>query len=395
MSENTLVINCGSSSVKFAVFDTISGDCLIKGVAEPLTGGNPTLRWSNDEGKYSVALPFGADLTVALNTISEKILSDITIHSIGHRVVHGAEKFKGSALVDDAMIEQVEACNHLAPLHNPANLLGIRIAKQVFGDIPHVGVFDTAFHQSIPKEAYLYPIPYEYYTDLGVRRYGFHGTSHLYVYRQAALKLAKPVEETAIISVHLGNGCSATAAQGGESRDTTMGLTPLEGLVMGTRCGDIDPSIHGFLCREKGLTIDEVDSILNKKSGLLGISGVSNDMRDILEAIDQGNEQAKLALDIFIFRIAKSIAALRVSIDSCDAIVFTGGIGEHNPLIRQRVLDRLSYLGVEVDSTANEENGLDTEGLISKPGCTVAAYVIPTNEELMIAQETAETIARN
>jgi acetate kinase len=394
MSDNTLVINCGSSSLKFAVFDTSAGKCLIKGLAEPLRSERPTLSWSTDKEKQSIDLPAGADLTFALETISGKLLSNIEIKAIGHRVVHGAEKFKSSALIDEAMIAQVEACNHLAPLHNPANLLGIRIAKKVFKDVPHVGVFDTAFHQSIPKEAYIYPIPYEYYTELGVRRYGFHGTSHHYIYRQAAARLGKSVNDTAIISVHLGNGCSATAAQGGESRDTTMGLTPLEGLVMGTRCGDIDPSIHGFLCREKGLKIEEVDEILNKKSGLLGISGVSNDMREILKSVDEGNERSKLALDIFIFRLAKSIAALRVSLDSCDAIIFTGGIGEHNALIRKRVLDRLSYLGVKVDDTANEANGQNTNGLISLSGGTVA-YVIPTNEELMIAQETTETIARS
>ena len=395
MSDNTLVINCGSSSLKFAVFDTSAGKCLIKGVAEPLTGSNPTLSWSTEQDKQSIDLPAGADLTIALETISEKLLKDIPIRAIGHRVVHGAEKFKSSALIDDAMIAQVEACNHLAPLHNPANLLGIRIAKKVFEGVPHVGVFDTAFHQSIPEEAYIYPIPYEYYTELGVRRYGFHGTSHHYIFRQAAERLGKSEKDTAIISVHLGNGCSATAAQGGESRDTTMGLTPLEGLVMGTRCGDIDPSLHGFLCREKGLKIEEVDQILNKKSGLLGISGVSNDMREILRSIEEGNPRSKLALDIFIFRLAKSIAALRVSIDHCDAIVFTGGIGEHNAMIRKRVIERLSYLGASIEDASNDINGKETNGLISPAGSAPAVYVIPTNEELMIAQETTETIARS
>lgn len=395
MSDNTLVINCGSSSLKFAVFDTIAGKCLIKGLAEPLCSKKPTLSWSTDQEKHKIDLPTGADLSLALETISEKLLANIEIEAIGHRVVHGAEKFKSSALIDDAMIAQVEACNHLAPLHNPANLLGIRIAKKIFKGVPHVGVFDTAFHQSIPEEAYIYPIPYKYYIELGVRRYGFHGTSHHYVYRQAARILGKSLKDTAVITVHLGNGCSATAAQGGESRDTTMGLTPLEGLVMGTRCGDIDPSLPGFLCREAGLKIEEVDEILNKKSGLLGISGISNDMREILDSVKKGDPRAKLAVKIFVFRLAKSIAALRVSLDDCDAIVFTGGIGENSAPIRKRVLDRLSHLGVKVDDEANDDNGRKTNGLISLPGGDTAAYVIPTNEELMIAQETAETIAHN
>ena len=392
MSENTLVINCGSSSLKFAVYDTLKNVCLVKGVAEPLGSQTPTLKWTIDDKTTQISLLEGADLEFALHEISDKLLADIPVNSIGHRVVHGAEKFKASAVIDDEMIAQVEACNHLAPLHNPANLTGIRIAQKVFGDIPHVGVFDTAFHQSISQEAYLYPLPYEFYEELGVRRYGFHGTSHRYVYLQAAERLGKSVEQTAILSAHLGNGSSATAAENGMSRDTTMGLTPLEGLVMGTRCGDIDPSIHGFLCKEKGYTIEEVDNILNKKSGLLGISGVSNDMRELTAAAEAGNERAQLALDILVFRLAKSLSGLRASLSYCDAIVFTGGIGEHNPWLREAVLRKLSYLGVEVDVEANNEHGKQTDGRISKVGSKLAAYVIPTNEELMIAKETADTL---
>lgn len=395
MSENTLVINCGSSSLKFAVFDTTKNACLLKGVAEPLGSQAPTLKWTAGEETQTVNLPSGSDLEFALHEISKKILADIRIRSVGHRVVHGAEKFKASAVIDDEMIAQVEACNHLAPLHNPANLTGIRIAKKVFGDIPHVGVFDTAFHQSISREAYLYPLPYEFYEELGVRRYGFHGTSHRYVYLQAAERLGKPIEETAILSAHLGNGSSATAAEGGVSRDTTMGLTPLEGLVMGTRCGDIDPSIHGFLCREKGFTIEEVDNLLNKKSGLLGISGLSNDMRELTAAAQAGNDRAQLALDVLVFRLAKSLSGLRASLNHCDAIVFTGGIGEHNPWLREAVLKKLSFLGIEVDTEANDHHGEATNGRISTADSQVAAYVIPTNEELMIAKETAETLRQS
>lgn len=392
MSENTLVINCGSSSLKFAVFDTINNECLLKGVAEPLGGNTPTLKWTIGGETHKEELPAKSDLEFALNTISKKLLADIRIQSIGHRVVHGAEKFKASAVIDDAMIQQVEACNHLAPLHNPANLTGIRIAKRVFGAIPHVGVFDTAFHQSIPKEAFIYPLPYEFYEELGVRRYGFHGTSHNYINRQAAARLGKPLEDTAILSVHLGNGSSATAIEGGKSMDTTMGLTPLEGLVMGTRCGDIDPSIHGFLCKEKGLTIEQVDTLLNQKSGLLGISGISNDMRDLVEAAENNNERAQLALDILTYRLAKALGGLRTSMSRCDAIVFTGGIGEHNPWLRESVLKRLSFLGIEVDADANDNHGEKTNGRISTDTSQVLAFVIPTNEELMIAKETAETL---
>ena len=392
MSENTLVINCGSSSLKFAVFDTASHDCLLKGVAEPLGGAKPRLKWTRDGKTVEDFLHTGATLEDALHAIAERLLAGIEIQSIGHRVVHGAEKFKASAVIDEAMMEQVEACNHLAPLHNPANLTGIRMARKVFGDIPHVGVFDTAFHQSIPKEAYLYALPYEFYAELGVRRYGFHGTSHHYVYREAARRLGKPIEETAILSAHLGNGSSATAAQAGKSMDTTMGLTPLEGLVMGTRCGDIDPSIHGFLCREKGYSIEAVDAILNQKSGLLGLSGLSNDMRELVDAAKKGHERSQIALDVLVFRLAKSLAALRTSLDHCDAIVFTGGIGEHNPWLREAVVRRLGFLGAQVDPVANATHGSESDGRISPLDGPVAVYVIPTNEELMIAMETSETL---
>ncbi|MEQ9823794.1 MAG: acetate kinase [Puniceicoccaceae bacterium] len=392
MSENTLVINCGSSSLKFAVFDTARHDCLLKGVAEPLGGAKPRLKWTQDGRTVEDFLHAGATLEDALHAIAERLLAGIEIQSIGHRVVHGAEKFKASAVIDEAMMEQVEACNHLAPLHNPANLTGIRMARKVFGDIPHVGVFDTAFHQSIPREAYLYALPYEFYEELGVRRYGFHGTSHHYVYREAARRLGKPLQSTSILSAHLGNGSSATAAQAGKSMDTTMGLTPLEGLVMGTRCGDIDPSIHGFLCREKGYSIEEVDAILNKKSGLLGLSGLSNDMRELVDAAEKGHERSQIALDVLVFRLAKSLAALRTSLDHCDAIVFTGGIGEHNPWLREAVVRRLGFLGVQVDPVANATHGGESDGRISPPDSPVAVYVIPTNEELMIAMETAETL---
>ncbi|MCG8524794.1 MAG: acetate kinase [Opitutales bacterium] len=392
MGRNTLVINCGSSSLKFAVYNE-EESCFVKGVVERLGAEDPVLKWEKEGEKQTCELTSGADHEIALRKVSEIALSGEQIHAVGHRVVHGAERFKSTAVITDEMLQQVEACNHLAPLHNPANLIGIRVAKQVFGDLPQVGVFDTAFHQTLAKEVFLYPIPYELYEELGVRRYGFHGTSHHYIYQELANKLSKPLEQTSMICAHLGNGCSAAAAEQGESRDTTMGLTPLEGLVMGTRCGDIDPSLHGFLCREKGWTIEEVEVVLNKKSGLQGISGVSNDMRELVQASNEGNDRAKLALDIFTFRLAKSISALRVSITNCDAIVFTGGIGEHNPWLRKKVIDRLGYLGCKIDGAANDSNGKNTNGRISDDHSTVSVWVIPTDEELMIARQTMQTIS--
>jgi acetate kinase len=392
MFEKSLVINCGSSSLKFAVYDLSNQMCLVKGVAEPLVGGSPKLRWKVDGKAHEIQLTEGADLKLALETVATKVLQDIHISCIGHRVVHGAEKFQKPCVITEAMLEQVEACNHLAPLHNPANLTGIRVAQEVFGAIPHVGVFDTAFHQSIPKEAFLYPIPYEYYEKLGVRRYGFHGTSHHYVFNKAAELLGKSPAETSILSAHLGNGCSATAIGNGASLDTSMGMTPLEGLVMGTRSGDVDPGLHGFLCKTLGLSIEEVDTILNKKSGLLGISGVSNDMRELFSAIEAGNERCRLALNIFIYRLAKSLAGLRVALDNCDALVFTGGIGENNASIRAQVIGKLAYMGIDLDAGANAKNGADTSGLISTKASAVKAFVIPTDEEYMIAKQTQETL---
>lgn len=389
---NSLVINCGSSSLKFAVFDIEKRSCILKGLAEPLLGGSPKLSWETDDGKDSLVLEEGANHSSALKVIADKLLSDIPLGAIGHRVVHGAEMFKASTLLTDEVLKQVKACNHLAPLHNPANLIGIEVAKEIFPTLPQVGVFDTAFHQTIAEEAYLYPLPYEFYEELGVRRYGFHGTSHHYVFQQAAKILGKSEADTGIISAHLGNGCSATAAEGGKSLDTTMGLTPLEGLVMGTRCGDIDPSIHGFLHKEKNLSMAEIDNILNKKSGLLGISGISNDMRTLAEAAESGNARAQLAIDIFVFRLAKSIAGLRVSLNQCDAIVFTGGIGENGAPIRKATLERLSCFGCKIDDAANKINGKETNGLITTADSGLQAYVIPTNEELMIAQETARVL---
>jgi len=396
---NVLVINCGSSSLKFSLINESDKNTLLQGLAEKLESEESTghFKLAGNPEKRALGLAPGSGHTEAMRAIAELLklpeLADIKVDAIGHRTVHGAEKFKTATIITDEMIKVVEDCSHLAPLHNPVNLIGIRIAQEIFSDIPHVAVFDTAFYSDISKVAYLYPIPYEYYTDLGVRRYGFHGTSHNYVYQQAAKLLGKPLEETAIISAHLGNGCSATASEKGHSVDTTMGLTPLEGLVMGTRSGDIDPSIPAFLAREKGYTIEEIDTILSKKSGLLGISGLSNDMRTLKEAAAKGNQRAQLAIDIFDYRLAKSISALRATLQNMDALVFTGGIGENNANTREATVNRLTHLGVSIDPELNANNGKDTQGRISPTDSPVTVLVIPTDEELMIAEETASALS--
>jgi len=396
---NVLVINCGSSSLKFSLINESDKNTVLQGMAEKLESDAPAgyIKLAGQSKKRALELAPGAGHAEVMRAIAAALasdeLADLKIDAIGHRAVHGAEKFKTATRINEEMIQVLEDCSHLAPLHNPVNLVGIRIAREVFADVPHVAVFDTAFYANIAKQAYLYPIPYEYYTDLGVRRYGFHGTSHKYVYQQAAKLLGKPLEETAIISAHLGNGCSATSSEGGQSVDTTMGLTPLEGLVMGTRSGDVDPSIPAFLAREKGLSIEEIDTIFSKKSGLLGISGISNDMRTLKQAAEEGNERAQLAIDIFDYRLAKSISALRATLSSMDALVFTGGIGENNASTRECTVKRLAHLGISIDPELNVNHGRDTGGRISPEDSPVAVLVIPTDEELMIAEETATVLS--
>lgn len=397
---NILVINCGSSSLKFSVVDTRSGQDLARGLFDKLGSDAPSYRMESRllaEPKTG-SLPAGAEHEAALVTLAAFLASEelqLEIEAVGHRVVHGGERFTSACLMDEAAVNAVKSCSSLAPLHNPANLLGIESSKQHFPDLPQVGVFDTAFHQTLEPEAYLYAIPIELYEKHGIRRYGFHGSSHKYVASEAARILDKPLDQTSIITAHLGNGCSAAAIEDGACVDTTMGLTPLEGLVMGTRSGDLDPGILFHLHRSLGLSIEEIDTILNKKSGLLGLSGFSNDMRSLRQASAEGDPAARRAVALFTRRLAKSIAALRATLTKCDALVFTGGIGENDAQTRAETLSRLQHLGIEIDPEANAQAGRVQNGVISRENSPVKAIVIPTNEELMIARETEHLVGGN
>ncbi len=389
-----LVLNCGSSSAKFAVIETSDGHELISGLAQRIGSPQASLGWKWDGKKQELALP-GADHKTSLEAIV-KVLRDLglaaTIRGIGHRVVHGGEHFTASAVVDAKVIAGIRDCIPLGPLHNPANLTGIELGAALFPELAQVAVFDTAFHQTMPSRAYLYAVPWAWYQDHHARRYGFHGTSHRYVSRQAAELLGRPYEACATIVAHLGNGCSATAVKDGKSLDTTMGLTPLEGLVMGTRSGDVDPALIGYIAPRLGITPDKVIDALNKQSGLHGISGVSNDMRTLLEAAAGGNDRAKLAVEVFVYRLAKAIAGLAVPLGRIDALVFTGGIGENSAQVRAMVLEQLAVLGFRTDEARNKDHGRSAKGRITADGATTA-LVVATNEELMIALDTATLVA--
>ncbi len=394
---NILVINCGSSSLKFSVIDTRTGQDLARGLFDKLGSESPSYKLQSSlvsKDKLG-SLPSGAEHEASLDTLAAFLSSDelqLEIDAVGHRVVHGGEHFTGACLLTDEALDAVKTCSSLAPLHNPANLLGIESSKHHFPLLPQVGVFDTAFHQTLPPEAYLYAIPIELYKKHRIRRYGFHGSSHKYVTSEAARILGKPLAETSIITAHLGNGCSAAAIDNGACVDTTMGLTPLEGLVMGTRSGDVDPGIVFHLHRSLGLSIEEIDTILNKQSGLLGLSEFSNDMRSLRQASADGNKAAQRAVSIFTRRLAKSVAGLRATLSQCDALVFTGGIGENDAQTRAETLARLEHLGIQIDPEANATAGIGQNGIISKENSPVKAIVIPTNEELMIARETEQIV---
>jgi len=388
--EDVLVINCGSSSLKFAVIEARSGHVGHHGLAERL--GTADADWAID-GAPSEKLPAGADHGAALDRILERVSSG-RVAAVGHRVVHGGERFSESVLLDDAQVAEIEACSPLAPLHNPANLLGIREARARFPQVPHVAVFDTAFHHGMPPKAFQYALPYELYERYGIRRYGFHGTSHRFVAEEAATRLGRPLAEGSLITAHLGNGCSAGAIRGGKSIDTTMGLTPLEGLVMGTRSGDVDPNLHEFLATQSGLDLSQITELLNKKSGLLGLSGESNDMRALLESRERGSTRAALAIDVFCHRLAKAVLGLCAGLERLDGLVFTGGIGEHAAAIRAQTVSELRILDVQLDDALNADHGRSANGRITRDGSGVLALVIPTNEELVIAREAARFLAR-
>lgn len=389
-----LVLNCGSSSVKFAVFDTATSEATANGLVENI-GDVARIKAKGSQGKVDKAIA-GKDHSAALAAVQEFLSEqgeDKGIAAVGHRVVHGGERFSGSVLITPEVLDAVRACVPLAPLHNPANLLGIEVATRQFPNLPQIGVFDTAFHQTLPKHAFMYALPYDLYQNQGVRRYGFHGTSHRFVTAQTAKVLGRPVSELNMVTAHLGNGCSATAVRGGLSVDTTMGLTPLEGLVMGTRSGTIDPGIPMFLHESLGYDFDRVNKLLNKESGLLGLSGLSNDMRTLAEAAAGGHEGAKLAIDVFCYRLAKEIAALAVALPRLDALVFTGGIGENSAPVRARTLAHLGVLGFTIDAQRNQVHGNGYGGKITVDQGALA-LVVATNEELLIALD-AEALVNN
>jgi acetate kinase len=389
---HVLVINCGSSSIKLALLEPTSGDCPWQALAERL-GKDAQLVVAADGAKRKLELPANAQHEQALDAALAD-LPPLPLAAVGHRVVHGGESFSQSVLLDEAAIEKIGECSDLASLHNPANLLGIRMAMQRRPDLGQVAVFDTAFHHTLPPRAYLYAIPYPLYEKHKVRRYGFHGTSHSYVSQRAAELIGRPIETLNMVTAHLGNGASAAAIQGGRSVDTSMGLTPLEGLVMGTRSGDVDPSLHQFLVDHAGMNLTQVTDLLNKQSGLLGLSGESNDMRNLLEKEQSGNTRAALAVEVFCYRLAKGLLALCAALPSLDALVFTGGIGENAAAIRGRSVESLRVLGVALDPRLNDEHGRHSRGTISSKASRVQVLVVPTQEELVIARE-AIRLVRN
>lgn len=385
-----LVFNCGSSSIKFAIINPKTGEQAITGLVENIHAQDTCMHLTHGKEKTHTPLP-GARYKEAMHEVIKQLEQrHELIHcllGVGHRVVHGGESFTTSTLIDTAVINEIKACSDLAPLHNPANASGIDIARELFPHLPHVAVFDTAFHQSLPEHAYLYALPLALYEKHKVRRYGFHGTSHKFVTQTSADMLGKSLDSLKLISAHLGNGCSVAAVLQGKSVDTSMGFTPLEGLVMGTRSGDLDPALIDYLIQHANMTSAEVTHLLNKESGLLGISGISMDMRTITQAANKGEKRAMLAIDIACYRLAKYIASYFIPLGGCDALIFTGGIGEHAKNIREKTLHWLAPLGFKVDNLANENDGKETLGIITTPTSKIA-MVTPTNEEWLIAQDT-------
>ncbi|SFR38322.1 acetate kinase [Marinobacter gudaonensis] len=387
MEDTVLVVNCGSSSLKLALFDNRLQK-QASALAERLGQDDAFARLGHED--TPLTLPPGASHSQALESLVEVfrergLMSSAPV-AVGHRVVHGGETFREAALIDDSVINAIENCAALAPLHNPVNLSGIRATLSQFPDVPQTAVFDTAFHQTLPKRAYLYAVPEAWYQDWGVRRYGFHGTSHAYIVLEAARLLDKTPATTSIISAHLGNGCSVTAIRDGISVDTSMGLTPLEGLVMGTRSGDVDPGLFDFLA-SKGMAADEVHRSLNQRGGLLGLSGQTNDMRTLCELADHGHEPSRNAIDVFCFRLARYIGAMMASVKELDGLVFTGGIGENSARIRQQTIDNLEIFGYKLSTDLNNHHGEYSDGRIESAESRYPVLVIPTNEELMIARE--------
>ncbi len=393
-----LVINCGSSSLKFQLIDSDTEEVLAKGLCERIGIDGSQITYQPAGGEKEITAADMPTHNEAIKLVIDSLTNPDTgvissldeIDAIGHRVVHGGENFTSSALIDDDVIAAIEECNDLAPLHNPANLIGIHACMDAMPGTPNVAVFDTAFHQTMPEEAYLYGLPYEYYEKYKVRKYGFHGTSHAFVSEKAAEVAGIPYDDSKIIVCHLGNGASISAVKNGKSVDTSMGLTPLEGLIMGTRSGDLDPAVVEYIANKEGLDVSGVINILNKESGVLGISGVSSDFRDIEEAAENGNERAQKALDAFNYRVVKYIGSYVAAMDGVDIIAFTAGLGENDGKVRKAICDHFHYLGIEIDDEANSIRGEDV--IISTPDSKVKVMVIPTNEELKIARETVALV---
>ena len=392
-----LVINCGSSSLKYQLIDSETESVLAKGLCERIgiDGALTHQPAGKDKIKSTPAMPdHKTAIGIVIDQLTDKengvVESLDEIGAVGHRIVHGGEKFTKSCLITDEVIKEVEECSVFAPLHNPAGLIGVRACQELMPGLPMVAVFDTAFHQTMPEKAYMYGLPYEYYEKYKVRRYGFHGTSHSFVSKETIKFANLNPENCKVIVCHLGNGASISASIGGKCVDTSMGLTPLEGLIMGTRSGDVDPAVVQYICNKENKTVDEVLNILNKKSGVLGISGVSSDFRDVTKAENEGNERAKAANEAFIYRVIKYIGAYVAAMNGVDAIAFTAGVGENDVNAREKILSGLTYLGIEVDHEANKRRGENT--MISTPASKVKVAVIPTNEELAIARETVALV---
>ena len=394
-----LVINCGSSSLKYQVIDSETEHVLAKGLCERI-GIDGVLTYQpagKEKIKYEAAMPAhrqAVELVLKQLTDPETgvIKSVDEIQAVGHRMVHGGEKFACSTLLTDEVLKTVESCNDLAPLHNPPTLVGVAACRELMPTTPMVGVFDTAFHQTMPAEAYIYGLPYEYYEKYGLRRYGFHGTSHKFVSQRTAELLGKKPEDVKVIVCHLGNGSSISAVDGGKCVETSMGLTPLEGLIMGTRSGDIDPTVIEFIAHKENISLEETMTIINKKSGVLGISGVSSDFRDLDNAAAAGNERAQLALDAFCHHVVKYIGSYVAVMNGVDAIVFTAGIGENSPEVRSQIMSKFGYLGIKINEEANKVRSEETT--ISTPDSKVKVMIVPTNEELAICRDTVDIVTK-
>ncbi len=394
MKHLVLVLNCGSSSIKFAVINPSTGELSLSGLIQRIGSANANIRYKLGDQVTERELP-DIDYQGSMGLITEIINTSRGITesllAVGHRVVHGGEQFTTSAVIGEQVLREIRHCITLAPLHNPANITGIEEATAAFPNLPQIAVFDTAFHQTMPETAYIYPIPYELYQDHRIRRYGFHGTSHRFVSKAAATLLGKDLHHCAMVTAHLGNGCSTAAILNGKSMDTSMGLTPLEGLVMGTRSGDVDPGLYQYLAEHLDYTATDIATLLNKKSGMLGLSGIDSDLRPIETQAEKGDRRCKLALEIFCYRLAKYIASYLAPLGRLDALVFTGGIGENSRVIRKGTLQWLSALGFTVDQERNQTNGKHSNGIITTESSTIA-MVVPTNEELMIAQDAAALV---